>query len=122
MYLALIATRLGTRIQGQLKEPCADLLRIFLRGRNGAIAVGGNEDFHRHRNLQNHRHAKVCNEGVVVPITNGDVYVTGKNRTAVSILVFAFTFLPIPCGTKAQLPSGYEIQANVAANTIVKVD
>ena len=64
----------------------------------------------------------VCNDGVVVPITNGDVYVTRKNRTAVSILVFAFTFLPIPCGTKAQLPSGYEIQANVAANTIVKVD
>ena len=64
----------------------------------------------------------VCNDGIVVPITNGDVYVTGENRTAISILVFAFTFLPIPCGTKAQLPSGYEIQANVAANTIVKVD
>ncbi|MGL4851883.1 MAG: hypothetical protein ACRC3Z_04475 [Phocaeicola sp.] len=61
-------------------------------------------------------------DGTVIPLNNGDVYVTGKNQTAWSILVFAFTFLPIPCGTKAHLPNGYEIQANVASTTTFMVE
>ena len=55
---------------------------------------------------------------------NGDVYVTGKNRTALSVTLFAFVVWPacFICGSKAEIPSGYEVQANVAANTLVKVN
>lgn len=58
----------------------------------------------------------------VIPLTNGDVYVTGKNRTPLSvglfILVWPACFI---CGSKAEIPAGYEIQTNVAATTSVKV-
>ena len=62
--------------------------------------------------------------GEMIPLTNGDVYVTGKNRTALSVclclcLVWPACFI---CGSKAEIPVGYEIQANVAANTLVKVN
>ena len=61
--------------------------------------------------------------GEMIPLTNGDVYVTGKNRTALSVLLFCFVTMPacLICGSKAELPVGYEVQANVAANTLVKV-
>lgn len=61
--------------------------------------------------------------GDVVPLTNGDVYVTGKNRTALSVILFCFVTMPacFICGSKAEIPSGYEVQTNVAANTPVKV-
>ena len=62
--------------------------------------------------------------GEMIPLTNGDVYVTGKNRTALSVclclcLVWPACFI---CGSKAEIPGGSEIQANVAANTLVKVN
>ena len=62
--------------------------------------------------------------GEMIPLTNGDVYVTGKNRTTLSVLLFCFVTVPacFICGSKAEIPAGYEIQANVAANTLVKVD
>lgn len=62
--------------------------------------------------------------GEMVPLTNGDVYVTGKNRTTLSVLLFCFVTIPacFICGSKAEIPAGYEIQANVAANTLVKVN
>ena len=62
--------------------------------------------------------------GEMVPLTNGDVYVTGKNRTTLSVLLFCFVTIPacFICGSKAEIPSGYEIQANVAANTLIKVN
>lgn len=62
--------------------------------------------------------------GEMIPLTNGDVYVTGKNRTALSVVLFAVVTLPacFICGSKAEIPSGYEIQANVASNTMVKVN
>ncbi len=62
--------------------------------------------------------------GEMVPLTNGDVYVTGKNRTTLSVLLFCFVTIPacFICGSKAEIPVGYEIQANVAANTLVKVN
>lgn len=94
----------GTTVQGTVYES----KRSAWFGTKGRLGIKINEI--------------VCNDGVVVPLTNGDVYVTGKNRTPVSILVFVFTLLPIPCGTKAHLPSGYEIQANVAANTVLKIN
>lgn len=61
--------------------------------------------------------------GDVVPLTNGDVYVTGKNRTALSVILFCFVTMPacFICGSKAEIPYGYEVQTNVAANTPVKV-
>lgn len=62
--------------------------------------------------------------GEMIPLTNGDVYVTGKNRTTLSVLLFCFVTIPacFICGSKAEIPAGYELQANVAANTMVKVD
>lgn len=61
--------------------------------------------------------------GEMIPLTNGDVYVTGKNRTTLSVLLFAFVVWPacFICGSKAEIPAGYEVQANVASNTLVKV-
>ena len=60
----------------------------------------------------------------MIPLTNGDVYVTGKNRTALSVVLFALVVWPacFICGSKAEIPAGYEVQANVASNTMVKVD
>jgi hypothetical protein len=59
--------------------------------------------------------------GEVIPLTNGDVYVTGTNRTPLSVISFLFVWpCCFICGSKAEIPSGYEIQANVASNTILK--
>ncbi len=60
--------------------------------------------------------------GDVIPLNNGNVYVTGTNRTPLSVVVFCLTCVPLPCGSKAQLPVGYEVQASVATNTKVKVE
>lgn len=62
--------------------------------------------------------------GEIIPLANGDVYVTGKNRTVLSVTLFALVVWPacFICGSKAEIPSGYEVQANVAANTLVKVN
>ena len=61
--------------------------------------------------------------GEMVPLSNGDVYVTGKNRTPTAVIVFLFVWPGgFICGSKAELPVGYEIQANVAANTLVTVN
>lgn len=53
--------------------------------------------------------------GITIPLTNGDVYVTGKNRTALSVLLFLFVTWPacFISGSKAELPSGYELVAQV---------
>ncbi|MBQ3630609.1 MAG: hypothetical protein II949_05180 [Prevotella sp.] len=62
--------------------------------------------------------------GEMIPLTNGDVYVTGKNRTALSVCLCLFLVWPacFICGSKAEIPVGYEIQANVAANTLVRIN
>ena len=59
--------------------------------------------------------------GDVVNFASSDLYITGKNRTAVSVVVFFFTLLPFPCGSKAELPMGYEYDATVASNTTVTI-
>lgn len=66
----------------------------------------------------------VMPNGVTIPLINGDVYVTGKNRTTLSVVLFALIIWPacFICGSKAEIPAGYEIQANVASNTTVRVD
>lgn len=65
----------------------------------------------------------VAPNGESIPLANGDVYVTGKNRTTLSVLLFTFVVWPacFICGSKAEIPAGYEVQANVAANTTMKV-
>lgn len=61
--------------------------------------------------------------GEVIPLTNGDVYVTGKNRTPLSVITALFVW---PCcfitGSKAEIPSGYEVVTNVASNVQVKTN
>ncbi len=61
--------------------------------------------------------------GELVPLTNGDVYVTGKNRTPLSVCLSLFVAWPC-CfihGSRAEIAAGYEVQANVAANTSITV-
>lgn len=59
--------------------------------------------------------------GDVINFASSDIYIQGKNRTPVSIIVFCVSLLPIPCGSKAVLPVGYECEATIAANTEVPV-
>ena len=65
----------------------------------------------------------VTPNGETIPLTNSDIYVTGKNRTTLSVVLFVFVVWPacFICGSKAEIPAGYEIQANVAANTPIVV-
>lgn len=58
--------------------------------------------------------------GGSVPLNNGNVYVTGTNRTALSVVLFLFVTMPAAfiCGSKAQIPVGYEIMANVAKDVV----
>ena len=62
--------------------------------------------------------------GTVIPLENGMVQIQGKNRTALSVVLFTFVVWPacFICGSKAEMQAGYEIQANVAANTTLKVE
>ncbi|WP_455541364.1 hypothetical protein [Prevotella fusca] len=66
----------------------------------------------------------VMPNGTVIPLQNGIVQIQGKNRTALSVTLFALVVWPacFICGSKAEIPAGYEIQANVAANTTFTVE
>ena len=54
--------------------------------------------------------------GVNIPLNNGDAFVTGKNRTTLSVLLFLFVTWPacFICGSKAEMPYGYEVVACTA--------
>ena len=57
--------------------------------------------------------------GKMIYLTNSDIYITGKNRTPLSVVLsccglWEFMFL---CGTKAVMPVGYEFDAHVANDT-----
>lgn len=60
--------------------------------------------------------------GDVVNFAASDVYIQGKNRTALSVIVFCCTCLPFPCGSKAELTTGVEYDATVANNTTVTIE
>lgn len=60
--------------------------------------------------------------GDVVNFASSDIYIKGQNRTALSVIIFCFTFLPFPCGSKAVMRQGYEYDATVASNTEVTVE
>lgn len=63
-------------------------------------------------------------DGGQIPLMNGDIFVTGHNRTALSLLLFLFVTMPAAfiCGSKAQIPSGYEIMATVANPIVFSVE
>lgn len=60
--------------------------------------------------------------GDVVNFASSDVYIQGKNRTALSVIIFCCTYLPFPCGSKAELKMGVEYDATVANNTTVTIE
>lgn len=60
--------------------------------------------------------------GDIVNFTSSEVYVTGKNRTPLSVVIFCCTCIPLPCGSKAEMKMGYEFDATVANNTTVTVN
>lgn len=57
--------------------------------------------------------------GDTVNFASSEVYITGKNRTPLSVVIFCFTCLPLPCGSKAEMKIGYEFDATVANNITV---
>lgn len=59
--------------------------------------------------------------GDQVSFTSSEVYIKGVNRTPLSVIIFCLTCLPFPCGGKAQMTAGYEVDATVASNTTVVV-
>ncbi len=59
--------------------------------------------------------------GETVNLVSSNIYIKGKNRTAISVIVFIFTLLPFPCGSKAELKTGVEYSAMVAGNTTITV-
>lgn len=60
--------------------------------------------------------------GENINFASTDVYITGKNRTPLSVVVFFFTCLPFPCGSKAEMKAGYEFDATVASNTTITIE
>ena len=59
--------------------------------------------------------------GEYVNFTSTDVYIKGVNRTPLSVIIFCFTCLPFPCGGKAEMKQGYEVEATVANNTSLEI-
>ena len=57
-----------------------------------------------------------------ISLASSDIYIQGQNRTALSVVVFIFTLLPFPCGSKAVMPLGYEFDATVANNTTITIE
>ena len=60
--------------------------------------------------------------GENISFASSDIYIQGQNRTALSVVVFIFTLLPFPCGSRAVMPLGYEFDATVANNTTVTIE
>lgn len=60
--------------------------------------------------------------GDQVAFTSSDVYIKGANRTALSVVIFCCTCLPFPCGGKAEMPAGYEVDAMVANNVTINAE
>lgn len=63
----------------------------------------------------------IMESGEVINFASSEIYIKGRNQTPVSIIVFLFTCLPLPCGGKAVMPLGFETDASVASNTELTV-
>ena len=57
--------------------------------------------------------------GDIINFASSDVYIKGVNRTPLSVVIFLFTCLPFPCGGKAEMAQGYQVDATVASNTTI---
>lgn len=58
-----------------------------------------------------------------VSFASSNIYIKGKNRTALSVVTFLFVWpCCFICGSKAVMPIGYEYDATVATNTLVTVE
>lgn len=62
-------------------------------------------------------------DGNHIPLEPTDIYITGVNRTALSVVLFCFVTIPGCCiaGSRAEMHPGYEVIAHVAKDTVVKV-
>lgn len=60
--------------------------------------------------------------GDIINFTSSEVYITGKNRTPLSVVIFCCTCVPLPCGSKAEMKIGYEFDATVANNTTITIN
>ena len=60
--------------------------------------------------------------GDSVLLSGTNVNISGKNRTPLSVVIFCFTCLPFPCGSKAEMPSGYGFEAMIANSTDIIVE
>ena len=69
-HIVVVAQRRG-REKWQREKFVAYVLRKFLAGRDGAEAIGGNQDFHLSQHLQDNRHAYRQLELVVAFIGTG---------------------------------------------------
>lgn len=61
--------------------------------------------------------------GDIIPLKNGQIEIKGKNRTALSVILFAFVVWPacFICGSKAEIQPGYAIQTYVSTDTDIYV-
>jgi len=61
--------------------------------------------------------------GQNIPLTSSDIYITGKNRTALSVITSLF-FTPclFICGSKAEMPAGYNVNAMVASSITIPIN
>lgn len=59
--------------------------------------------------------------GEAVTFTSSEIAVKGANRTALSVIIFICTFVPLPCGGGAKLKAGTEYEVIVSANTEITV-
>jgi len=54
---------------------------------------------------------------------DSDIYITGKNRTPLSVVTALFVWpCMFICGSKAEMKIGYEIDAAIASNSTVSVE
>lgn len=103
MIDGVCAIRQGTLVKGKVSES----RKSTVGGTKGKLIIDIN--------------SLTLDNGDPLYFTNTQVRVYGHNRTPVAVVVGIFTVVGflIP-GSKAVLPEGYEVQATVAANTIVQ--
>jgi hypothetical protein len=51
-----------------------------------------------------------------------DIYITGKNLTPISVIVFLCVYYPFICGTKAEMKAGYSFDATIASTTEIVIE